>query len=79
MIEYKISDRIIPNELDCFFQDWKSPPSIKIKGKLLDGADLIITARENGKTALTQIFTLQKLLLCWKYYMKCLLWGKENE
>jgi len=49
MIEYKISDRIIPNELGCFFQDWKSPPSIKVKGKLLNGADLIITARENGK------------------------------
>ena len=49
MIEYKISDRIIPNELGCFFQDWKSPPSLKIKGKLLNGADLIITARENGK------------------------------
>ena len=49
MIEYKINDRIIPNELDCFFQDWKSPPSPEIKGELLDGADLIITARENGK------------------------------
>jgi len=49
MIEYKISDRIIPNELDCFFQDWKSPPSPEIKGKLLNGADLIITARENGR------------------------------
>ncbi|MBA3062919.1 MAG: GNAT family N-acetyltransferase [Atribacteria sp.] len=49
MIEYKISDRIIPNELNHFFQAWKSPPSLKIKGKLLNGADLIITARENGK------------------------------
>ncbi|HIH96741.1 MAG TPA: GNAT family N-acetyltransferase, partial [Thermoplasmata archaeon] len=49
MIEYKINDRIIPNELNCFFQDWKSPPSLEIKGELLDGADLIITARENGK------------------------------
>ena len=49
MIEYKMNDRIIPNELECFFQDWKSPPSLKIKGKFLDGADLIITARENGK------------------------------
>jgi ribosomal protein S18 acetylase RimI-like enzyme len=49
MIEYKINDRIIPNELNCFFQDWKSPPSLKIKGKLLNGADLIITARENGR------------------------------
>ena len=49
MIEYKISDRIIPNELNHFFQDWKSPPSLEIRGKLLDGADLIITARENGK------------------------------
>lgn len=49
MIEYKISDRIISNELNYFFQDWKSPPSLEIKGKLLNGADLIITARENGK------------------------------
>ena len=49
MIEYKISDRIIPNELNHFFQDWKSPPSLEIKGGLLNGADLIITVRENGK------------------------------
>ena len=49
MIEYKISDRIIPNELNHFFQDWKSPPSLEIKSELLDGADLIITSRENGK------------------------------
>ena len=48
MIEYKINDSVIPNELNCFFQDWKSPPSLEIKGKLLDGADLIITAREEG-------------------------------
>ena len=48
MIKYKISDNVIPNELDAFFQNWKSPPSSEIKGKLLDGSDLIITARENG-------------------------------
>ena len=61
MIEYKISDRIIPNELNYFFQDWKSPPSLEIKSKLLNGADLIITARENGKTALTQILLCKNL------------------
>lgn len=61
MIEYKISDRIIPNELNHFFQDWKSPPSLEIKGKLLNGADLIITARENGKTAFTQILLYKNL------------------
>ena len=49
MIEYRINDSVIPDELDSFFQNWKSPPSREIKGKLLDGSDLIITARENGK------------------------------
>lgn len=47
MIEYKINGSIISDELDCFFQNWKSPPSPKIKSKLLNGSDLIITAREN--------------------------------
>jgi ribosomal protein S18 acetylase RimI-like enzyme len=49
MIKYKISDNVVPNELDTFFRNWKSPPSSEIKGKLLDGSDLIITARENCK------------------------------
>lgn len=49
MIEYEINDSVILNELDCFFQNWISPPSSEIKDKLLDGSDLIITARENGK------------------------------
>jgi ribosomal protein S18 acetylase RimI-like enzyme len=49
MIEYKINDSLVSNELDRFFQGWKSPPSLEVKNKLLDGSDLIITARENGK------------------------------
>jgi len=49
MIEYRVNDHVIQNELDPFFQNWKSPPSSEIKGKLLQGSDLIITARENGK------------------------------
>ena len=49
MIEYKINDRIIPDELDTFFQNWKSSPSPETKSKLLSGSDLVITARENGK------------------------------
>ena len=48
MVEYKIDD-IKPGELDCFFQGWKSPPSLKLKEKLLNGSDLIVTAREDGK------------------------------
>jgi len=48
MVEYKIKDDIKPGELDHFFQGWKSPPSIEIKEKLIDGSDLIVTARENG-------------------------------
>jgi ribosomal protein S18 acetylase RimI-like enzyme len=49
MIEYKINGSIIQDEFDCFFQNWKSPPSSEIKSRLLEGSDLIITARENGK------------------------------
>ena len=49
MIEYKINGRIIPDEVDTFFQNWKSPPSTETRSKLLTGSDLVITARENGK------------------------------
>jgi GNAT superfamily N-acetyltransferase len=49
MIEYKVNDSVTQDELDSFFQNWKSPPSSKIKGRLIAGSDLIITARENGK------------------------------
>ena len=49
MVEYKINDSIIASELDCFFQNWKSPPSSEIRPKVLDGSDLIVTARENDK------------------------------
>ena len=52
MIEYKMNDRIIPNELECFFQDWKSPPSLEIKGKFLDGADLIIEPHKTPDSCL---------------------------
>jgi len=48
MIKYAISSSIDARELDGFFQNWKSPPTLKIKRKLLKGSDLIITARENG-------------------------------
>jgi len=48
MVGYTINDKIIPGELDHFFQDWKSRPTSNIKDRLLNGSDLIITARENG-------------------------------
>lgn len=48
MVEYKINDNIEPGELDNFFHGWKSPPSIEIKKKLLNGSDLIVTARDAG-------------------------------
>ena len=49
MIKYKTNDHLGTRELDRFFQNWKSPPSSKIRTKLLAGSDLIITARENKK------------------------------
>jgi ribosomal protein S18 acetylase RimI-like enzyme len=48
MVEYKINDNIESGELDKFFHGWKSPPSIEIKEKLLNGSDLIVTARDAG-------------------------------
>ncbi len=48
-IKYSTNGIIDPNELNPFFQNWKSPPSLEIKGRLLNGSDLIVTARENGK------------------------------
>jgi len=49
MIKYKINDNVVANELENFFQGWKSPPPLDIRNRLLQGSDLIITARENGK------------------------------
>src|SRR4030042_5082272 len=49
MMEYKINGRIVPDELDTFFQNWKSPPSTETRSKLLAGSELVITARENDK------------------------------
>jgi len=49
MIQYDMNARIASHELDEFFQNWESPPPSEIKGKLSDGSDLIITARENGR------------------------------
>ena len=49
MIEYKINGRIITDELNTFFQNWKSPPSTETRSKLLTGSDLVITTRENGR------------------------------
>jgi ribosomal protein S18 acetylase RimI-like enzyme len=49
MIKYKKNDIIEIAELDSFFQNWKSPPSMRIKQQLLDGSNLIITAREQNR------------------------------
>lgn len=49
MIDYATNGTIDAKELDCFFQNWKSPPSPDIKCKLLEDSKLIITARNNGK------------------------------
>jgi len=37
MIDYAIRGSIDAKELDRFFQNWKSPPLLKIKRKLLKG------------------------------------------
>ena len=49
LINYAINGRIDAKDLNRFFQNWKSPPSLKIKRNLLKDSDLIITAREKGK------------------------------
>ena len=49
MIKYKINDKIKTGELDPFFQDWKSPPTLITQRRLLKGSDLVITARKGGK------------------------------
>ena len=48
-INYANNDRIVVAELDSFFKNWLSPPSGKIKQKLVKGSDLIITARDKNK------------------------------
>lgn len=44
-LKYKKNDKIEVTELGSFFKNWLSPPSRRIKQQLLNGSDLIITAR----------------------------------
>ena len=48
-VTYANNDRIDFAELDSFFKNWLSPPSKKIKQKLIQGSDLIITARDKDR------------------------------
>jgi len=48
-MKYADNDRMDVAELDSFFKNWLSPPSKKIKQKLIQGSDLIITARDKDK------------------------------
>lgn len=49
MIKYNVNGRITAGELGPFFQGWKSPPSAETRSKLLEGSDLVVTAREEGR------------------------------
>ena len=49
MIEYEVNGVIVLEELEPFFQHWKSPPQMEIKKKLLSGSNLIITVRDSGR------------------------------
>jgi len=42
-------DAVSPSELNPFFQNWISPPSLEIKKRLLENSSLVITAREKSK------------------------------
>jgi len=48
MIEYASGGLLKADELDPFFQHWKSPPSTAIRVALLKGSDFIATARDNN-------------------------------
>lgn len=49
MIDYSSSETLRVEELDPFFDDWKSPPSRTRREALLEGSDVLVTAREGGK------------------------------
>lgn len=49
MIEYEVNGVIVSDELEPFFQHWKSQPPLEIKKKLLSGSNLIITVRDSGR------------------------------
>lgn len=48
MVKYTKNEKIDVTELDSFFKNWLAPPSRKIKQQLLNGSDLIITARDKN-------------------------------
>jgi len=48
-LKYRKNDKIEVTELDVFFKNWLSPPSKRIKRQLLNGSDLIVTARDKNK------------------------------
>ena len=49
MIEYEKNGKLDVAELQAFFRGWKSPPSADTRARLLDGSDLIVTVRDDGR------------------------------
>jgi GNAT superfamily N-acetyltransferase len=49
MITWHFDENLRVDELGPFFEDWKSPPGRERREALLEGSDVIVTAREDGK------------------------------
>lgn len=49
MISYSTSETLRVEELDPFFEDWKSPPGRGRREALLEGSDVVVTARDGGR------------------------------
>lgn len=49
MIQYEMNEHIAVDELSQFFQNWKSPPAVGIRERLLRDSDLRIAVREDGE------------------------------
>ena len=49
MIVYHVDQNIRVEELDPFFEDWKSPPGRERRQALLEGSDLVVGARDEGR------------------------------
>lgn len=49
MVDYSPKETLRVEDLVPFFADWKSPPSKKRLEALLEGSDVLVTARDGGK------------------------------
>ncbi len=51
MVDFELNGAPDPGELEGFFEGWLEPPTLTTKERLIEGSDLVVTARVGGRLA----------------------------